>query len=151
MVNPNDRLQYKDVISKGYIGPVNTIEAAMTSFMEELLSLKYKFIGPLFFSVQLDENGTNAKFTFYMPLLNEPASVENGFMFHSYFTIGQVFSTYMKGDFEDKLALENNMLLECIQKEGYRPVSPLFIQLLEGEKISGCFLKIAVLESPTIE
>lgn len=145
MVNPNDRLQYKYVLSKSYVGPIDTLNLMSKCFLDELLELEYKFIGPLFFSIQFIGAEDTVRNTLYMPLLNQPKNICNGFLFHSHFSIGRVFSVYIKDNFEEKLSTTNNFLLAAIKDAGYRPVSPLFVQVW-GEPGAGCFLKIAVTE-----
>ena len=144
MINSNDRLQYKDVISKSFVGPLNTLNLAMESFMEGISAAQYKFLGPLFICIQLDAEGVTGRITFYMPLFHKPDNVGEDYIFHSYFSLGRVFSRYIKGDFEELLAPTNNLLLASIEKAGFRPTTPLFIQLGGSSPDAGCFLKIGV-------
>ena len=142
MVELNDFMQYKNVLSKRYLLPKDKQGLAAKDFMESVLGVSEELLTLPFFMVE-PANDDNIFVTYYISIeQNDPGILPKGLHFDSYFGIDPMASIVLSGDFAAKSEEAYQDIYKALDAHGFRAVTPVFTTIGGDSSFSYATLKI---------
>ncbi|WP_338470833.1 DUF5085 family protein [Niallia sp. XMNu-256] len=144
MINPNDHIRYKNVISRRYRYHYHDINNVMKEFINDLVQLNVTFKGPMFYSINNVPMDEIVIGEFYMPIEEEFVEGLQDMEFHSYFSIEDMISICIYDDLERKTEMAYLALFQHIEKNNCRQTTPIFHILSGDETLQYMFIKVGM-------
>jgi len=116
----------------------------MESFINDIIKVNATVKGPMFYSINnvpMDEM-VNAEF--FMPVQEDKVEIVEDMSFHSYFNIENMITFCLYDQFEKTTEVGYSILLQYIQQNQLRQVTPIFHVFSGDHSLQYVFLKIGV-------
>lgn len=147
MVNPNDSIRFRNVISKRYKLYNKDIAEVMEAFLTEVSKININIKGPLFYSINDVPNNDIMEMEFFIPIKEDKAEVYDDMDFHSYFSIENMISESIFHDFEKNTEITYTILNEYLKQNKLIQVTPIFHVISGDQTLQYAFIKIGVSEN----
>lgn len=145
MINPNDSIRFKNVVSKKYSFYYEDMDKAIEEFLDNICEKGAVAKGPLFYSLNNIPMDKMMNVEFFMPIEQDKFEVDNGVYFHSYFSIENMVSIYICDNFEKNTEVAYAALLNYIDENKLKQVTPIFHVILGDETMRYAAIKIGTI------
>lgn len=144
MVTENDRLQYRNVLSRKYQFYYKDFEQNLTDFMKDIEKLNVTIKGPLFYSLNNVPMDEVMNVEFFLPVEEHFVHAPKDMTFHSYFSIDQMISTVDLTSYEASTEVAYAKLLHYIEQKQLTQTTPIFHVLAGDQSLQYVLIKIGV-------
>lgn len=133
MINPQDHIRYKNVVSRKYRFHYHEMEDVMKDFVNDVIEQKGTIKGPLFYSINNVPLNEMVSGEFFMPIIEDSIELLEDMYFHSYFSIENMASVILHNRFEENTEIVYKLLLEFIEDNEMQQVTPFF-HVISGDE-----------------
>lgn len=147
MVNPNDSIRFRNVISKRYKLYNKDIAEVMEAFLTEVSKININIKGPLFYSINDVPNNDIMEMEFFISIKEDKAEVYDDMDFHSYFSIENMISESIFEDFEKNTEITYAILNKYLKQNKLIQVTPIFHVISGDQTLQYALIKIGVSEN----
>ncbi|NLM35634.1 MAG: DUF5085 family protein [Clostridiales bacterium] len=146
MINNQDSIRYRNVLSRKYRFHYSDMNKAIEDFMEKLSELKATGKGPFFYSLNNVPMDEIMNVEFFMPVREDYVDTKDIMEFHSYFSIENMISHSIYDKVEQNTELVYRLLLDYIEENELQQVTPIFHVMSGDRSFPYIFIKIGVSE-----
>jgi len=144
MINPSDSIKFRNVISKRYRFYYKDMEEVMEQFLNDIDRKKATVKGPLFYSLNNVPMDKIMNVEFFMPIEEEKIEIDEDMFFQSYFSIENMVSISMYDNFETNTEIAYRVLLDYIDDNKLKQVTPIFHVISGDRTMQYVFIKMGV-------
>jgi ubiquinone/menaquinone biosynthesis C-methylase UbiE len=127
MVELNDFMQYKNVLSKSYRIPKDKQELAIRDFLEAVIAMGGEMATSPFFAIEGSKD-EEIIVKYYVSIENNnPGTLIRGLHFDTYFGVEPMAAAVLAGDIAVQSEKAYEMLYETLEKNGLVATSPVFV------------------------
>ncbi|WP_226642930.1 DUF5085 family protein [Mesobacillus subterraneus] len=145
VINPQDHIRYKNVISRKYRFHYRKMDEVMKDFINDVAQQKASIRGPLFYSINnvpLDEVISGE---FFLPIREDSIDLLEDQFFHSYFSIENMASVTIHNRFEKNTQVAYALLLEFLEQNKMEQSTPFFHVISGDETLQYMNVKVGYL------
>lgn len=146
MINPNDSIKVKNVLSRKYVFHYDEMDTHLEDFMNDVFKHSEEIRGPLFYSINNVPKDEMTNVEFFMPVEDDTVHLMEDMHFQSYFTIENMISICVHNNFEASTEIAYRLLFEYMEENYLRQVTPIFHVLSGDETLPYLFIKIGVVQ-----
>lgn len=145
MINPNDSIRFTNVVSKRYRFNYRDMDKAMVEFRNEIDKRGVSAKGPLFYSLNNVPTDKMMNVEFFMPIEQHRFETDEDIYFHSYFGVDNMISISVYANFEKNTQIAYAALLNFINENKLKQVTPIFHVILGNETMEYVVIKVGVI------
>lgn len=146
MLNNQDSIRYRNVLSKKYRFHYKDMEKAIEDFMTKVSELKATVKGPLLYSLNNLPMDEMMNVEFFMPVKEDFIDTKEIMDFHSYYNIENMISQSLYNNVEQNTELVYRIMLDYIEEHDLEQVTPIFHVMSGDRSFPYVFIKIGVSE-----
>lgn len=151
MINPEDYIRYRNVISRKYQFYYKEMEKVLQEFVEDIVKVGATIKGPLFYSIHNVPHDEVLYAEIFMPVEEDRVKVMDDMQFHSYYSIEDMISICVFGDFATKTEFAYRMLIDYIEEHKLAQTTPIYHVVSGDESFSYMLIKTGVIEQEVLE
>lgn len=141
MINNQDSIRYRNVLSRKYRFHYSDMNKAIEDFMEKLSELKATGKGPFFYSLNNVPMDEIMNVEFFMPVREDYVDTKDIMEFHSYFSIENMISHSIYDKVEQNTELVYRLLLDYIEENELQRGDSYISCNVWGQELSLYFYK----------
>lgn len=145
MINPNDSIRFTNVVSKQYRFYYEDMDKVIKEFLGDIDKKGAVVEGPLFYSLNNIPMDKMMNVELFMPIEQDKFEIDKDMCFHSYFSIENMVSIYMYANFEKNTEIAYAALLNYIDENKLKQVTPIFHILSGDQTMQYVVIKIGVI------
>ncbi|CAM3958484.1 DUF5085 family protein [Mesobacillus thioparans] len=142
MINPQDHIRYKNVISRKYRFHYQEMDEVMKDFINDVAQQKASIRGPLFYSINYVPFDEVINGEFFIPIREDFIDLLEDQFFHSYFSIENTASITIHNRFEENTQVAYALLLEFLEQNKKEQVTPFFHVISGDETLQYMHIKV---------
>lgn len=123
MIFLKDNIRYENVLSKNYEFYYKDMSANLEAFLGEIKTMGVHPKGPVFYALNNVPKDERMKVEFFLPVREEIDAGE-GMKFHSYYSVENMMSMRILGDFERKTEETYSAMLQFMQQADLIQITP---------------------------
>lgn len=151
MINPNDSIKFTNVVSKKYRFYYEDMDKVLKEFLNDIDRRGAIIKGPLFYSFNNIPMDKNMDVELFMPIEEDKFQIDKDMCFYSYFSIENMVSIYMYANFEKNTEIAYAALLNYIDENKLKQVTPIFHVILGDETMRYAAIKIGTISDEKYE
>ena len=144
MINPNDHIRYRNVVSRKYRFHYQDMEEVISDFLHDIDKIKATVKGPLFYSLNNVPKDEIVHVELFMPVEEDYLSIMDDMYFHSYYSIEDMVSLTIFSNFERDTEVAYAELMNYIEEKGLRQTTPIFHVIAGDTTMQYTFIKMGV-------
>lgn len=133
MINPNDSLQYRNVVSQPFTTHYSNFGEVIINFFTTVEEAGVTLKGAHFYSLENIPKNEIMIGQLFVSIEEDYAELPGDMKFHSYFSIEDMVSIHVIDHFEEYTEVAYALLLNYIDKNPIQQVTPIF-HILNGDK-----------------
>lgn len=141
-----DQIRYQNVISKRYKFYYEEIGRCLQQFLSEAKTLGVHPKGEIFYALNNVPSDGVMNVEFFLPIKEESVEESNDIHFHSYFSMENMMSLRVRGNFETGIPNAYSAMLQLIEATGLKQISPIFHMVDKVSNEGFITVKIAYIE-----
>lgn len=146
MINPNDSIKVKNVLSRKYVFHYEEMDQHIEDFINDVFKQTQNIKGPLFYTMNNVPKDEITHVEFFMPVEDDSVSLLDDMHFQSYYNIENMVSICVQNNFEMNTEIAYGMLFQYMEENYLKQVTPIFHVLSGDETLQYMFIKIGVVQ-----
>ena len=143
-INPKDNIKLSNVVSKKYKFHIKDMEKILFSFLKEIDNNNLIPQGLCFYTINNIPLDEIIEGEFFISVKNELVDELNGLEFQTYFSIENMISTCIYGDFESNTEKAYYVLLKYIEENNLTQITPIFNVMAGDRELQYVYIKVGV-------
>lgn len=144
MLNLNDSIRLRNVITRKYRFHYKDMETYLAHFMEDVNRTGATIKGPLIYSLHNVPMDEIMHVEFLMPVHEEQVPIMDDMSFHSYFWIDNMISVYDLGQYEASTEVAYAALIHHMETKYLRQATPIFHVVSGDRSLPYTHIKVGV-------
>ena len=132
MIRINESIRYQNVVTKKAYFHYNRMKEEIDAFLSMIKQNDVRMMGPLTYALYNVPADENMLVEFIMPVDSDDVQVE-GLIFHTYYSVENMVSTYVYGNYEVQMEYAYASLFEFVRKNQLEIITPIF-HILDNDR-----------------
>lgn len=125
MIKTNDSIRYQNVLTQKRTFHYKDMQETLESFLKKVDETGCKKVGPLCYALHNIPTDEMTEMEFLMPV-QECDVQSKDLQFNTYYSVEDMLSTYVFGDYESSMEMAYSGLIEFMRAAKLEPVTPFY-------------------------